>query len=88
MGGRDRERSNEKSSEPDLENEPHIVNRAKESVKIYQRKKKLLEFLRRFGASVGETLDHLDCTLPVSQRTAIFSISTGYRRWVCGNALR
>ena len=41
MGGRDRERSNENSSEPDLENEPYIVNRAKESVKIYQRKKKL-----------------------------------------------
>ena len=41
MGGRDRERSNENSSEPDLENEPYIVNRAKESVKIYQRRRKL-----------------------------------------------
>lgn len=41
MGGRDRERSNENSSEPDLENEPYIVNRAKESVKIYQRMRKL-----------------------------------------------
>ena len=41
MGGRERERSNENSSEPDLENEPYIVNRAKESVKIYQRRRKL-----------------------------------------------
>ena len=41
MGGRDRERSNENSSEPDMENEPYIVNRAKESVKIYQRRRKL-----------------------------------------------
>ena len=41
MGGRDRERTNKNPSEPDLENEPYIVNRAKESVKIYQRKKKL-----------------------------------------------
>ena len=41
MGTGDRERSNENSSEPDLENEPYIVNRAKESVKIYQRRRKL-----------------------------------------------
>ena len=41
MGAGDRERSNENSSEPDLENEPYIVNRAKESVKLYQRRRKL-----------------------------------------------
>ena len=40
MGGRDRERTNGNPSEPDMKNEPNIVNRAKESVKIYQRKKK------------------------------------------------
>ena len=41
MGGRDREGTNANPSEPDLENEPYIVNRAKESVKVYQRRGKL-----------------------------------------------
>ena len=41
MGGRDRESTNGNPPEPDLEKEPYIVNRAKESVKIYQRRRTL-----------------------------------------------